>query len=142
MRKRRPRKIKAWLVTWEWIGDHAKRDDKVAAILNPRLSGKRVREFVELFYLNTFYSLGERIAYTVNKKENPYPARFMDIGGVPWTGAIYCGDNPFLIARLVDDLAVERDGHGEETATWKDRHKPNPASYRPRRSEATRPASE
>lgn len=57
-------------------------------------------------------------------------------------GAIHCGDNPFLVARLVDDLGVERNEHGKETATWKERHKPNPVRYRRRTSEATRPASE
>jgi hypothetical protein len=28
--------MKAWLVTWEWAGDHARREDKVAAIFNSR----------------------------------------------------------------------------------------------------------
>ncbi len=129
MRKRKPRKIRAWLVTWEWIGNHAKRHDKVAAILNPRLSTDRARDLVELFYLNTYYDLSERITYIANKRKNPYPARFMDIEGVPWMGAIYCGDNPFLFARLVDDFAVERDQHGKETAIWRDRPKPNPTGY-------------
>lgn len=119
MRRRRPRKIRAWLVTWEWIGNHAKRHDKVAVILNPRLSAERVRDFVEFFYLNTCYSLSERITYIANKKKNPYPARFIDKEGVPWTVAIHCGDNPFLFARLVDGLAVGHDEHGKETATWR-----------------------
>jgi len=116
-RKRRSRKIKAWLVTWEWIGNHARRNDKVAAILNPRLSAHRVRDFVELFYMNSQYSLSERLAYTASKRKNPYPARFIR----PWHCEIECGHNPHLLARLVDDLAVERDEHGKEAASWKDR---------------------
>ena len=125
MRTRRPPKIKAWLVTWDWVGDHTKRHNKVAAILNPRLSAHRVREFVELFYINTCYSLSERTAYVANKKNNPYPAEFMDINGVPWMGAIHCGDNPWLYARRVNDLVIGRDGRGKEIAIWKERDKPN-----------------
>jgi len=29
---KKSRKYKAWLVTWEWIGDHAKHDDKIVAV--------------------------------------------------------------------------------------------------------------
>ena len=28
--------MKAWLVTWEWMGDHAAVQDRIASILNPR----------------------------------------------------------------------------------------------------------
>ena len=56
------RKRKAWLVTWEWAGDHAKRADKVAAILNPRLGGDRVRELVEFLYMLDNSSLSEKLA--------------------------------------------------------------------------------
>src|SRR5271157_2366165 len=56
-------------------------------------------------------------------QDNPYPARFMTLNGVPWTVAIECGDNPFLLARLVDDFTVESDKDGKETPTWKERPK-------------------
>ena len=52
----------AWLITWEWVGDHAKVENKVAAILSYRLSGKIVREIVELLYANNYYTLRERVA--------------------------------------------------------------------------------
>jgi len=50
---KKSRKYKAWLVTWEWIGDHAKRDDKIVAVLDPRWRPDHVREFVELFFIST-----------------------------------------------------------------------------------------
>lgn len=123
--RRKARKIEGWLVTWEWIGDHAKRDDKVAAILNPRFSAERVRELVELLYLTQNSTLSERMNWARDKHLNPYPAQFHTLDGVPWQGQIHCGHNPFLFARLVDDLAVERDAEGNERATWRERPKPD-----------------
>jgi hypothetical protein len=117
--------MKAWLVTWEWVGDHAKRADVIAALLNPRLSAKRVGDIVELLYANEYYSLGERMAYIPKKKKNPYPAVFGRVDGVQWRGQITCGHNPFLFARLVDDLRVAFDERGTEQATWKERPPPN-----------------
>jgi len=56
MRNKQSRGIKAWLVTWEWSGEHAKRDDKVAAIFNPRLGIERIREYVEFIYATENYT--------------------------------------------------------------------------------------
>jgi hypothetical protein len=120
------RKMKAWLVTWEWTGDHAKRPTKVAEVLDPRFPPERVRRIVELLYAHETYTLAERIAWCLlDKKKNPYPAKFVELEGLPWSGQIHCGHNPFLVARLVDDLVVKTDAQGRETATWKDRHKPS-----------------
>jgi hypothetical protein len=121
------RKMKAWLVTWEWCGDHAKREDKVAAIFNPRLSGDRVRELVEFIYLSAMYSLRERADYARDKKRhNLYPAEFGTTPeGVTWVGEIVCGHNPYLQARLVDDLKIESDPEGIERATWKELPRPD-----------------
>jgi hypothetical protein len=115
------RKLKAWLVTWEWMGDHAKRPDKVAE--DPRLPAERVRRIVELLY-HREASLSEKVDWRLRHNRQPYPAKFMHIEGTQWLGNIYCGDNPWLFARLVDDLEVESDGQGNEKATWKDRYKP------------------
>jgi hypothetical protein len=51
LKRKASRKSRAWLVTWEWAGDHAKRTDKVVAIFGPRLGGERVRELVEFLYV-------------------------------------------------------------------------------------------
>jgi len=115
----------AWLVTWEWVGDHARMENKIAAILNYRLSPERAGEIVELIYVNEQFTLSERIAYAKSKGNNPYPAQFDSIHGVPWTARIICGHNPFLYARLVDDLRVEIDKSGKETLNWKERPRPN-----------------
>lgn len=56
---------------------------------------------------------------------NPYPAQFGMLNNVLWGGEITCGHNPWLLARLVDELTVEADADGKERATWKERPKPD-----------------
>jgi hypothetical protein len=117
-------KIAAWLITWEWIGDHAKVENKIAAILNYRLQDDTVRGIMERIYINNYTSLSERVAYAKSKKNHPYPAQVHKSEGVPWSGRIYCGRNPYLYARLVDDLHVEVDKSGEEQLIWQERPVP------------------
>lgn len=102
--------MKAWLVTWEWAGDHAKVKNPIAAILNPRLSPARVREIVELIFVNESYSFSERVSYANNKKFNVYPAEYDTFKGANYLNRIYCGRNPHLFARQVDDIRVEAGG--------------------------------
>src|SRR5258706_11733817 len=120
MFSKRSGKYKAWLVTWEWIGNHAKRDDKIVAILDPRWRPEHVREFVELLYLNLTYGIGERMYYALHRKKNPYPAKLNNRPGMKWPPFIDCGHNPFLMAHLVEDLQVETHEDWTETATWRD----------------------
>jgi hypothetical protein len=123
--KKRRRKSKAWLVTWEWASDSAKRDDKVAAVFSPHLGAKRVGDFIEFLYMTECSSLSEQMDYALRKVQNPYPARLGTTPeGNPWAGDITCGHHPFLFARLVDELAIERNTEGREVATWTERPKP------------------
>ncbi len=128
-RREKRRTIKAWLVTWEWVGLHAAVENPIAAILSPRLSEEHVREIVELLYVNKWMSVNERLSYAKDKRSNPYPAQFSTINGVAWTGQILCGHNPHLFARRVDDLRVEgldEDGDLE----WTERSVPNTNVFR------------
>ena len=125
-RKRNKRgRITAWLVTWEWIGDHAKRDNKIAAVLNWRLTPEKISEIIEMIYVNEYSSLEERVAFAKNKKTNPYKTTYDNINGIPWQGRLFCGHNPFLVARLVDNLYVKKDSSGNEVLDWEDRKKPD-----------------
>lgn len=119
--------MKAWLVTWEWTGEHARVKNPIAMILSSRVSGKRVREMVEQIYVNATYILSERAAYA-EKKFNPYPAYYGDIESIDYLDVIYCGHNPYLHARRVDDLRVEIDRNGKESMSWKERPKPKAQS--------------
>jgi hypothetical protein len=116
--------MKAWLVTWESDGEHAKVDEPVVALLNSRRSAEQVREIVELLYVNQTYSFSERLAYAKNKTKNPYPATWGNLDGHQWTGEVYCGHNPFLYARIVDNLQVQLNSTGDEKLTWNEQSKP------------------
>ncbi len=122
--------VRAWLVTWEWASDRAPVEDKdrIAAVLNSRLSAERVKEIVEILYVNATYSLSERLGYASREWFNPYPAQF---GMTP--GEVTCGHNPWLYARIVDQLQVERDEAGEEKLTWQPPSRPRPPTAPPRR---------
>lgn len=119
--------MKAWLVTWEWQGDHAAEKEPIVSILSPRLSNETVRKHVEQLYADRCYRFSERLRYVRQPGENPYPAEF-DIKwvvvdergrkGPMRTGRIFCGHNPHLYARKVTDIEAQRDGQGNERLCW------------------------
>lgn len=108
----------AWLVTWEWCGDESKPAEKVAAILDYRLSSDSIQRIVELLYVNSHYTLRERLLYA-KKRPNPRLARTMG-----WDGEIECGQNPHLYARMVTHLHVRIRGDGTERPVWRERPRP------------------
>ncbi len=111
---------KAWLVTWEHMGDHARPERKIAAVFRPQLSGPRVRDLVELLYAAASYAPFEQMEIALGMRRNPYPAQSGDLNGVPWDGEVFCGHNPWLHARLVDKLLIPPDGE----PSWKERARP------------------
>jgi hypothetical protein len=123
MKMRKKKGCVAWLVTWEWSGDHAKVDNKVAAILNRRWSAKKVAEYVEFIYYSE-YSNSEKIGLATGKLSNPYPVRWDALDGVPWLGRMTCGHNPWLFARQADNLRVEENDSGLEEVLWDERPRP------------------
>jgi hypothetical protein len=117
--------VKAWLVTWDYLGDHAKPNNIIAAILNPRWSAEKVREYVELLYANSEYTIAERIDYARDPKQNPFPAQFSCVNGGRWLRQITCGHNPWLFARKVENLHTENDNENKESVTWDELPIPN-----------------
>ncbi len=103
---------KAWLITWEWLGDHAAVEDRIAAILQPRLSQRIVGEIVECLYAIHTYSPAELAYYAKRPKENPYPAQWDN-------GFCFCGHNPSLTASYVHGLIITKDSEsGHEIISW------------------------
>jgi hypothetical protein len=122
MNSKRVRGRAAWLVTRHWIADHPRWE--VAAIFGPRLGGVRVREFVELIWVTSaYFTLHEQVSMMWPQHgRTPYAAKFGQTKeGDPWEGEILCGDDPYLRARRVDDLTVERDEKDVERPVWKER---------------------
>jgi len=115
---------KAWLVTWEHIGDHALPERKIAAVFKPQLSGQRVRKLVEFLYASMEYQPYEQLEIEFGFRLNPYPATFGSLKDGPavlWHGEVICGDNPWLRARLIDNLIIPPEGE----ATWDERPSPH-----------------
>jgi len=105
-------KQKAWLLTWEWIGEHAAVEDRIAGILRPRLSREKVSEIVEYLYAFHTYSLSELAYYARRPKDNPYKAQWEH-------NHCFCGHNPYLHANYVHELVVFEDPNsGLETIEW------------------------
>lgn len=106
--------MKAWLITWEWFGNHAAVDEKVVDILSARRSAEWVREYLGRLYAVHHSSPTEmmRCAAYSNPESPRYPARYVHIadGKISYAGRIHCGDNPYLFARLVNNLEIDQDG--------------------------------
>jgi hypothetical protein len=104
--------MKAWLITWDWSGPHAALEDRIAAILSPRLSERHVGEIVEFLFNSRALDVTELALYAKHPRDSPYRAEWHN-------GFCHCGHNPFLVARRVDDLVVSRDDKtGLETIRW------------------------
>ncbi len=111
--------MRAWLITWCWIGDHAAVDDPVVAFLSARTAPEGVRRYVERRYIDEKASLREKLSYARWNRQKPaYPAEFYRLEGVTYMGQIRCGHNPWLYARLVDDLRAEMDADGNDVPKW------------------------
>ena len=105
--------LNAWLVVWEWAAEHAALVDRVAAILNPRLSVRRVGSLLEWLYVDATSNASSLAEYAKNPRNLPYRAQ-IDVNGI-----VRCGGHPCLIADRVTELAVASDpATGLETITW------------------------
>jgi len=87
--------MKAWLITWNWAGDHAAVDDPIVAVLSSRLGSEEVRKYVERCYIEHTASLDEKVAYArYNRQEPPpYPAEFAH---VPARAIAMASDEPAI----------------------------------------------
>jgi hypothetical protein len=119
----------AWLITWEWDGDHARMDEgRVAAVLPPRSPLRTVERAIVALYAQRELAPTDMLRAL---EDNPYPAqpverRFkMPDGTVGRTEAheIICGGNPFLRARRVDNLRDDPNRPGE--LLWAEREPPS-----------------
>ena len=71
---------KAWIIRWEWDGDHAAVKDRFIVALPSRLGGKSIRTFVERYYASQFLSQSEQLHCMVRKR-SPKPVSSTIRGG-------------------------------------------------------------
>ncbi len=105
--------MKAWLITWEWMGESAAIADKIVGILNPRWSIKRVSMIVEFIYNQNTSTLSEMSNYAKRPSNNPYTSK------TDFNSHITCGNHPWIKARLVENLYIKvNPKNGIETINW------------------------
>jgi hypothetical protein len=127
---------KAWLITWDWAGQHAAvpQREVIAAILRPQAGPDTVKRIIEVLYAAREY---EPIDKFDALTRNPYPAKFNTAtveqrrpDGTVFTqhpeymGQIACGHNPFLYARLVDNLRPKDRNDPDAGLEWEERPPP------------------
>ncbi|GAJ16574.1 unnamed protein product, partial [marine sediment metagenome] len=108
---------RAWLITWEWLGDHAKVEDNLVTILNYRCSSMMIERIVEQVYFSSKTALHEQLAYVKSRKRSPFRFQYRTVetseevreklglpAQVPISDDMTYGDNPWLWARPVYNL--------------------------------------
>lgn len=115
------RSARAWLVTLE----STEKPPVVVSIFKAQRSAGFVREYMEQYYIDNFYSIQEKLVYAQSRKNNPYPATFETLDGVPWLARITCGHNPYLYGRLVLKLRIIKGEQGDHL-TWEESPIPKP----------------
>lgn len=110
----------AWLITWEGTNPPKAQRKRVVSVLSGRTSSEKVREHVEQLHVDLLYSLHEKVTYARDRKANPYPAEFVRIDGVQWSGRMTCGHNPHLVARKVKNLRIVQNAQGAEKLEWQE----------------------
>jgi hypothetical protein len=127
------RSLRAWIIRWEWAGQHAAVEQPVAAILRPQIGGDQLLRVVETLYAAREYVPDEMLETIRRNGHNPYRAEWGTIAidlakdgrplQVPWQGEVICGHNPFLVARLGRAWPV---GDGSGQVEWDDDPRPAP----------------
>jgi hypothetical protein len=105
----KPKKRKAWLITWESSRDDYLKDlnrPRVVAILKSQLDSSTIKKILAvLFTSESHLTFSEKIGYSFCKQDRHWLRS-------DFNSIIRCGDNPWLQARLVKELWVE---HHPET---------------------------
>ena len=98
--------MKAWIIRWEWIGEHADPDDPLIAILSARCGVGDVRKFIERFHVVATALAREQIEYARYREPREIAYR----ASVSRDGRIDCGHNPFIVGGRGDDVCLEENG--------------------------------
>lgn len=102
----------------------------VAAVFRPQVNGRTVKRMMEVLYAQNETAAIDKLSAL---SHNPFLARFEVVktlhGRVEWTERIFCGDNPYLYARLVDNLRVRDDSDPDLGLIWDERSKPAELDY-------------
>lgn len=117
---------KAWVIEWDDYENTTtiNEKNKVVLFLRGNRSPEYVFDLLEKLYMSlteTNIHLGLKYDFAVSnregKEENDLLPRFSSIHGMRYTGRIYVGQAPCLVAKLVMNLKVTGD-YPDEEASW------------------------
>ena len=141
----------AWLITWEWDNPQNEVENRIVSILNYRRSPPQIRKYLEFLWVHHSRSLYGVASWAAHRSsppairgdligenlEGPY-GTIARIEQSSWDLKI--GTDPYLRARLVDDLRVEKQEAGE-TIFWRERHPGRAWDERPKPDATAKPTS-
>lgn len=111
--------MNAWLLTWEGTASpHLwNNDNKIVTILSGRMSSKSVELIVDALYTRGLWTAND-LRYFANRRrerENQFKIKLSSSSGFLY------GINPWIYARQVTDLVIEKDEEGRfEHISWKE----------------------
>lgn len=108
----KPRSTRSWLITLDENGV-----SEIITIMKVQRSARFVLKYVEQYYISRFYSIQEKLAYSIHSKNNPYRAVFEEVNGRQYIGRIRCGENPAIYARHVKNLWIDTSS-GVDILKW------------------------
>jgi hypothetical protein len=122
---------RAWLLTWEAAGPHARIKDRFAGLLSSRLSARTIERILEFTYVSGYHAITDVFGYVRSRKHFPYHVQYCTIAVAermqkesslpPQVLSAYSmviGGNPWLWARVVRDLETWIDVDGVEHLRW------------------------
>lgn len=123
------KKIKrAWLLTWEHATDGPDVPNRLVAIVSSRYSDTRVKAILEQYYVSNYLSIPEQFSYVKSKESCPYKVEYSTVTvseksqlSASFAESMIIGGNPYLWARIVQELETWIDGDGREFLKWKER---------------------
>jgi len=62
--------MKVWIITWDWIGDHAAVSDPLVAIFSSRKTDRWIADYLENLYLSISCTAEEMALLCEPKEEN------------------------------------------------------------------------
>jgi hypothetical protein len=114
------KKRRAWLITWEHEPSEVPIEERIISIRSSKVIEAKIKEFIEHFYMAKFFPLASKFQFSSSSRKmrqnNPYRAKFLY---QRCRGIMFCGDNPRVVARIVEDLTIFSE-NGKDKIRWKE----------------------
>jgi hypothetical protein len=104
------------------LGGDGRPEDNIAMLMQPATAEGRVMDMMALLYANACGTPSERLAYAAHRDRtiHPYRAWLASRNRREREGHFICGGNPYLYARLVEQVTVESTETGTELLHWRE----------------------